>query len=235
MSRLIKAFVLLVVFILPGLSACGGSAPTPTATSDAIYTQLAQTAAVALVQTASAVPATPTVTPTPSVSPTPGPTHTPLLSPTPGPSQTPLLSSTPGPSQTPLSGGTSATPVAQATQHPVLQASCDNFTFTDVTYPDGSQVPAGSVFVKTWAFTNIGPCSWNQSYSLIYGWETDGAGWEGAGPIYLNKVVNVGDTINLSVTLRAPTKVGGYAAWFRLQNDKGYNFGPIFAVSVLVK
>lgn len=185
MSRFIKALLPLVVFILLILSACGGSPPSATPTSNAIYTQLAQTAAVQAVQTASAVPPTPTFTNTSQASPTQGPTHTPLIS------------------ATPLPGQASATPLVQATQRPVLGTGCDNFTFIDVNYPDGTSVPHGTVFVKTWAFTNTGPCVWNQSYSLIYGWETDGAGWEGTGPIYLNKVVNVGDTINISVSLRA--------------------------------
>ena len=227
MSRFVKIVMPPLIFILLGLSACSGGAPAATPTSsDLLYTQLAQTVAVQLAQTvsaqgtqtAAAVPPTSTVTNTLLADSTEKATRTPLLS------------------ATPLPGQASATPaVALATQRPVVQASCDNFTFSDVNYPDGSDVPGGSVFVKTWEFKNTGPCTWNQNYRLIFGWKTDGSDWDQTGPVNLPSVVNVGDVIDLSVTLTAPTKPGGYAAWFRLQNDKGYNFGPIFAVSILVK
>ncbi len=222
MSRFGKVCLPLILLIMLGLSACGGAAPQATPTSSSLlFTQLAQTVEIQVAQTASAVPPTPTIT------------NTLLASPTDKATRTPLLSSTP------LAGQATVTPAVVAQPTTVRsggqQASCDNFTFTDVNFPDGSDVPGGSVFVKTWAFTNTGPCTWNQNYRLIFGWKTDGSDWDQVSPVNLPSVVNVGDTIQLSVTLTAPTKAGGYAAWFRLQNDKGYNFGPIFAVSILVK
>ncbi len=229
MSWLTKVLWLALAAALIGLSACGGgAAPTPTNDPSMFYTQAAQTVAVRQAETASAVPPTPEVTDTPEASSTPEETNTPLLSPTPAAGSTAATTAVPG-------GSTAAAPTAAATRPLSQQASCDNFTFTDKNYPDGSQVPGGSSFVKTWTFTNLGPCTWNKNYRLIYGWETPGSGWEGVGPVYLSKVVNPGDTVDISVTLKAPTKATGYAAWFRLQNDKGYNFGPVFAVSILVK
>ncbi len=236
MSWLTKVLWLALAAALIGLSACGGgNAPTPTIDPSMFYTQAAQTVEVRQAQTESAVPPTPEVTDTPEASPTPEETNTPLLSPTPGSGTAPATTVVPGGATAVPGGATAVVPTAAATRPLAQQATCDNFTFTDKNFPDGSQVPGGSTFVKTWTFKNLGPCSWNKNYRLIYGWETPGSGWEGVGPVYLSQVVNPGDSVDISVTLKAPTKATGYAAWFRLQNDKGYNFGPVFAVSIIVK
>jgi len=242
MYRSKKTLWLLAVLPLLVLSACGVAAPAPTQDPAQLYTQIAATVVANMTQTAAAASPTPVETATSLASPTAAPTNTPLISPTPGagtteapvfsfstPTITPLISATLAPGQA------TATTGAVPTLRPVAQTSCDNFTFTDVNYPDGTVVPGGTNFVKTWEFTNTGPCVWNANYHLIYGWETDGAGWENTQPVAFNQTVAVGATIDLSVALHVPTKTSGYAAWFRLQNDKGYNFGPVFAVSVIVK
>jgi hypothetical protein len=241
MSRYSKVLWLLTALALLALSACGTASP-PTQDPAALYTQLAATVLANLTATAAAASPTPALSDTPLASPTLPATNTPLLSSTPlsgtpfvtpdtftTPTNTPLLSPTPGP------GTPSATAITLATLRPPSQTACDNFTFSDVNYPDGTVVTGGANIVKTWEFTNSGPCTWNENYRLIYGWETPDAGWEETQPVTFNRTVNVGESIRLSVPLHVSTKVGGYAAWFRLQNDKGYNFGPVFAVSVIVK
>jgi hypothetical protein len=236
MSRYSKVLWLLPVAALLVLSACG-TAATPTQDTAALYTQLAATVLANLTQTAEAASSTPAITDTPPA------TNTPLLSPTPlsgtpsvtpdrfaTPSNTPLLSPTPGP------GTPTATPLTLATLRPPSQAACDNAAFVkDVTIPDGTTVSPGQVFVKTWEFTNLGPCTWTTDYVLIFGWATDGTNWNEMAPRNFTSEIKPGDTLDISITLHAPTKVGGYAAWYRLQNDKGYNFGAPFAVSVIVK
>jgi hypothetical protein len=44
-----------------------------------------------------------------------------------------------------------------------------------------------------------------------------------------------GDTVDVSVSLKAPTKPGTYGAHFRMQNSSGYNFGPDQYLIVVVK
>jgi hypothetical protein len=211
MSRYSKVIWLLPVAALLVLSACG-TAATPTQDTAALYTQLAATVLANLTQTAEAA------SPTPAITNTPPATNTPLLSPTPGP------------------GVPTATPLTLATLRPPSQAACDNAAFVkDVTIPDGTTVSPGQVFVKTWEFTNLGPCTWTTDYVLIFGWATDGTDWNEMAPHNFTSEIKPGDTLDISITLRAPTKVGGYAAWYRLQNDKGYNFGAPFAVSIIVK
>ena len=44
----------------------------------------------------------------------------------------------------------------------------DAFYVRDITYPDGSQVPPGARFEKTWRVLNSGLRTWNEKVSLKY-------------------------------------------------------------------
>jgi hypothetical protein len=233
MFRMTKVLWLLSASLLLALSACGGAAPT--VSPEVLYTQIAQTVLAQIAETAQAASPTPEATGGPLASPTLEATHTPLLSDTP-PSgaqeatNTPLLSPTPG------LGTPSATPFTIATLPPPAAASCDNAAFVaDVTYPDGAAVDGGSTIIKTWRFKNLGPCSWNRNYNLVFGWGGTGTDWASRFPVNFPAVVNSGDTMDISIRLFVPRKTGGYGVYCRLQNDKGYNFGPQFAVFVVVK
>jgi hypothetical protein len=39
---------------------------------------------------------------------------------------------------------------------------------TDVTIPDNTQMAPSQVFSKTWRIQNVGTCSWNSSYLLVF-------------------------------------------------------------------
>lgn len=216
MLRLTKLTWFLMAFILFGLAACGKG--TPTNDPSLAITQIWQTVEAAQTQTALAASPTPSITNTPAISPTQRATNTPLLT------------------NTPLPGVPSATPFAISTPAGTQSAACDNaIGIADVTYPDGSEVIAGAPFIKTWRVKNLGPCTWDQDYSLIFGWGGVDTNWNTTPPSYFTAIVLPGETLEISVTLRAPTTAGNYAASFRLHNDKGYNFGPVQTVVVTVK
>src|SRR5512137_2929259 len=188
------------------LSACGGQ---PTTSPDAFYTQAAETMEVARTQTALAVTNTPAGEPTSFEPPTLEPTNTPLITSTFTP------------------GAATNTPLKLNTPVSTKGGVCDNASFIDdVTIPDGSEVLAGSTFVKTWRFKNLGPCTWTTSYKLVYSYVSD-TGKNGIftppGPVAFPENVVPGEEIDLSVTLTAPTKADAYQAVFVLQNDKGYS------------
>ncbi|OGN74370.1 MAG: hypothetical protein A2X25_05620 [Chloroflexi bacterium GWB2_49_20] len=211
MNRLIKPIWMTAAVLVLVLSACGGKSTTPDAASvDAIYTQAASTVGAKLTQTASVFTKTPVASPT-SI-------ELSTLSAT----QTPLITNTPEFTSTPLNINTQVQPT---------QGSCDNMSYvSDVSIPDGSQVAPGSKFVKTWRIRNNGQCTWSTSYRLIYGWSSDS--WKEikqlppAG-VNLTKAVAPGEEYEITVTLVAPVTSGIYQASFRLQNDKGFNFGTI--------
>ena len=202
-------FILAVIFIT--LTACGGgSSDTPTSDANLVYTQMWETVQIAQTQTALA---NPPATNTPQTSSTPEATNTPLISETPS-SGTPASGATSTPKATKNSGGTTT------------GSSCDNAQFVDdVTIPDGAVVPSGLPFVKTWRFKNLGPCTWTTAYHLVFSYMSDnGEGLITApAPVAFPNEVNVGDEMDISVTITAPTTADSYTMWFVMQNDKGYN------------
>ena len=188
------------------LSACGGQSTT---SPDAFYTQAAETMVVARTLTAQAVTNTPSEAPTSAVTPTTEATNTPLIT------------------STFTLGAATNTPFVVSTPIPTRSGVCDNAFFVDdVTIPDGSEVLADSTFVKTWRFRNLGPCTWTTSYRLVYSYVSD-TGKNGIftppGPVAFPENVVPGEEIDISVTLKAPTKADAYQVVFVLQNDKGYS------------
>lgn len=156
MSRLTIFSMILLVIIFLGLAACGGVKPT---TDPSMFqTNAWQTVAVAQAQTALAASATPSSTYTPPVSETQQDTVTPLITNTPLPG---------APTETVFS-------IKTATPRGTQSAACDNANFIkDVTIPDFAEVPAGSVVIKTWAFKNLGPCTWTVKYHLVFSYVSD--------------------------------------------------------------
>ena len=216
MSRFTKLTWLLMAFILFGLGACGGG--TPTTDPSLASTQIWKAVEVAQTQTAAAGPPSPSITSTPTTSPTLQATNTPLLT------------------NTSLPGVPTATLITISTPAGTQSSACDNaIGVTDVTYPDGDEVIAGVPFKKIWLVKNLGPCTWNQNYRLIFGWGGVGTNWNTTSPSYFTAIVLPGETIEISVTLTAPTTAGNYAAAFRMQNNNGFNFGPEQTVVVTVK
>jgi len=218
MKRLTQiSWLLIALTLLAGLSACGGGSATATPTVDSapIFTQIAATALALQTQTALAMP---TATSAPQVSPTPEITNPPLITDTPLPGATSAAVTTPAVTATPL---TLNTPLATS------QTSCDNMAYVaDATIPDGYVAARGEVMKKTWTVKNLGPCIWTQDYKLIFGWGGQGTNWNTTPAVNLSKVVNQGETIDITVSLTAPSAAGEYVGVFKLQNDKGINFPP---------
>lgn len=206
MSRVNKMTWLLPAVLVLLVSACGAQ---PTTSPDVFYTQAAETMVIARTQTALSASNTPTETQALAATSTPEATNTPLLTSTFTP------------------GAATNTPFAFNTPQPTRSGVCDNANFVaDVTIPDGQEVLAGSTFVKTWRFKNLGPCTWTTSYHVVFSYVSD-TGKNGIftppGPVAFPKTVVPGEEVDLSVTLTAPTKADGYQVVFVIQNDKGYN------------
>jgi hypothetical protein len=198
---------LLMAISLLGMAACGG--PKPTVATGLVYTQIASTAMALQTLTAEFMP-----TPTNTVQP----------SPTPEATVTPLITNTP----------VSSSPIPPP--KPTSQASCDNMEYADdVTIPDGYVAAPGEVMSKTWRVKNLGPCTWDQDYSLIFAYGGENTNWDTTKPAYLSYVVLPGQTVEITVNLTAPTASGEYNAFFILQNDKGVNFGKVMWIFIKVQ
>ncbi len=115
---------------------------------------------------------------------------------------------------------TSGIPAATATQ------DCDKADFvTDVTIPDGTVLDAGESFTKTWRLRNSGTCSWTSSYAVVF---NSGDAMSGPASQALSGNVNPGQTVDISVNLKAPSAPGNYKGYWRLRNASGVLFATFY-------
>ena len=112
-------------------------------------------------------------------------------------------------------------------------ALCDSLQFVaDVNVPDGTNMSPGQDFVKTWRVKNVGSCTWGADYKLVYaGYADQMAGqWQP-----LTQVVQPGQEVELSVSFKAPTKVGEYLSAWQMANGKGITMPEAIYVKVIVQ
>ncbi|MCJ7825919.1 MAG: NBR1-Ig-like domain-containing protein [Anaerolineales bacterium] len=101
---------------------------------------------------------------------------------------------------------------------------CDRAVFVnDVTIPDGTLLAKGESFTKTWRLRNTGSCSWNSSYQLIF---KEGDSMSGpASKSLTGGTVAPGQTVDISVDLKAPNSNGEYRGDWLIRSDAGIVFG----------
>jgi hypothetical protein len=107
---------------------------------------------------------------------------------------------------------------------PVLaQSTCDWAQFVaDVSIPDGTNFTAGAAFTKTWRLKNIGTCTWSTSYTLVF---VDGTQMGAPASVSLPNSVAPGNTVDVSVSMTAPSANGLYRGNWQLKNASAAMFG----------
>lgn len=117
---------------------------------------------------------------------------------------------TPGPSPTP-------------TSTPVPGACTDRIVFVaDVTVPDGATFAPNTNFSKTWRVKNVGTCTFNINYYLVY---VSGDKLGTTEQVKFTSTIAPNTTFDLSVNLTSPAANGTYRGYWQLKNDKGQLFG----------
>jgi len=105
-------------------------------------------------------------------------------------------------------------------------SDCDNADFvTDVTIPDGTVLDPGESFTKTWRLKNAGTCSWTPSYAVVF---SNGDSMSGPATQALTTNVNPGQTVDISVNLKAPSTPGNYTGYWKLRNAAGVTFATFY-------
>jgi hypothetical protein len=133
----------------------------------------------------------------------------------------PVISRGGGPVVTITPTATGPTPTPTSTLPPA--SSCDKVRFIkDVNYPDGSTVAAGTQFNKTWRLQNIGTCTWTTSYQLAF---YNGDKMDGPDSLTVPQEVKPGQTVDITVTLKAPGTAGSYRGFWMFKNASGQFFG----------
>jgi hypothetical protein len=100
---------------------------------------------------------------------------------------------------------------------------CNAISFqADLSIPDGTIFAPNADFVKTWRLKNIGSCSWDTDYDLVF---VEGAQMGAAKAVALPEKIRPGDRLDISVTLTSPSKTGDYRGYWMLRSDSGEYFG----------
>ena len=114
-------------------------------------------------------------------------------------------------------------PVSGNVESAQAASACNAAQFvSDVTIPDGTYITSGAAFVKTWRLKNVGTCTWDTSYALVFDSGTQ-MGTTTAVP--MPKFVSPGQSVDLTVTLTAPSGAGTYRGYWKLRSSSGQLFG----------
>lgn len=97
---------------------------------------------------------------------------------------------------------------------------------SDINIPDGADIPIETVFPKTWFIKNVGTCTWNSKYKLVY----NSGNLKGLSDSYNileeGNFLRPGETISVSARMQAPSITNtAYESYWQLESDKGELFG----------
>lgn len=137
------------------------------------------------------------------------------------PTQTPIVvtatyTSTPEIIESPTPSATSVPPTAAT--------ACNQATFVaDISIPDNTQIGRGNTFTKTWRIRNSGTCTWDKdSYDIVY---EGGTNLADKSTFDLPKTVAPGETVDISIPMKAPNDNGTYRSNWMLRTGSGAKFG----------
>jgi hypothetical protein len=136
------------------------------------------------------------------------------------PTGQPTVTLTPTTVPTTIVFPTATSPVIPtATTRPV----CDRAAFiSDISIPDGTVMPAGTDFTKTWRLSNTGSCTWTPDYAVVFSGEERMSAPEAQ---RLGVSVIPGGSVDVAVPMRAPGAPGAYRGYWKLRNAAGQMFG----------
>ena len=115
----------------------------------------------------------------------------------------------------------SATWTPSPTPPPTPCANIAEFV-TDVAVPDNTEFQPGETFTKTWRIRNAGTCTWTIGYGIVF---VDGDQVSAPDFVPLPKTVVAGQTVDVSVQMRAPQPSGTHISNWQLRSDTGETFG----------
>ena len=92
----------------------------------------------------------------------------------------------------------------------------------------------GQAFSKGWRIRNSGTCAWEPDYALIYMNGNRPEASMGAQPLLMGRRVEPGETIDLSISLQAPSAYGVFQAFYQMRDNTGKLFGEVIWAGIQV-
>lgn len=147
---------------------------------------------------------------------------------------TPIVESvTPGSTSTGMPTATPSTSLPTSTPSPTQQPSattipCDKAAPgdpIDVTIPDDSEIGTGQTFTKVWRLVNVGTCTWTTDYDVVF---VSGDQMDAPNVVPMPRTVAPGQSVDISVSMTAPSDPDTYQGNWRLRNAGGvlFSIGP---------
>ena len=98
---------------------------------------------------------------------------------------------------------------------------CNWAKLVSETVADGTSININANFNKSWRIMNIGTCTWNTHYRIVFY-----SGNNLGGPTTKNFSKNVapGETIDLILPLKVPASIGTYKGYWHLYGDDNLDF-----------
>jgi len=90
------------------------------------------------------------------------------------------------------------------------------------TIPDQANFLPGVNFEKSWILRNVGTCTWTPDYSVIF---VGGEQMSGESPTAIGQTVPPDGKIEITLPLKAPPNDGYYESFWKMQNERGEQFG----------
>jgi len=120
--------------------------------------------------------------------------------------------------------------MAQRLPSASFRAALDATLDRHVTVWPGSYLTPGQSFQKTWRVLNSGDCAWPPGTVLVF---VDGDQLTAPDQVEVEPLAP-GETLDISVNMRAPSANGSYAATWQLQTANGEAFGEEMPISINV-
>ena len=109
---------------------------------------------------------------------------------------------------------------------------CNQALFISETIPDGTEFNAGQDFDKSWRLKNVGTCTWNTNYKILF---ADGDKMGGPSSKNLTISVAPGEQYDFLIDLKAPNTAGTYKGFWKVADDQGNLFVHNLWVEIKVK
>ncbi|MCD6355688.1 MAG: hypothetical protein J7L66_00255 [Anaerolineaceae bacterium] len=126
------------------------------------------------------------------------------------------------PTITPLPSLTPQSAQLPPTQTPL---PCNKALFLSETIPDDTEFASGEAFTKSWTFKNIGSCTWNTDYRLVF---DSGTAMGGPAAVNFPSSVAPDAQVTISVDLTAPNDPGTYTGYWKLEADDNEQYGQVY-------